>query len=65
MFSRLLKRLRRKNRKQIQVERKEQGFSLYVNGANAERDFPVITTTDSDKSSGKPRLPKTAGGGYF
>lgn len=32
---RLLKRLKTKGRKQIELERKEQGFALYLNGANA------------------------------
>ncbi|VDI30116.1 Hypothetical predicted protein [Mytilus galloprovincialis] len=34
--NRLLKRLRKKSKKQIDIERKEQGFSIYVNGANTE-----------------------------
>jgi hypothetical protein len=35
-----MKRLKKKDPKQIEIERKEQGFSLYVNGANTE-DVPV------------------------
>ncbi|KAK7112200.1 hypothetical protein V1264_011687 [Littorina saxatilis] len=50
--NRLLKRLRRKDRKQIQVERKEKGFSIYVNGANS--DLPTEAVAHS-----RPRV-KTA-----
>ncbi|XP_046378417.2 katanin-interacting protein-like isoform X2 [Haliotis rufescens] len=57
--NRLIKKLREKNSRQIQIERKEQGFALYVNGANAERDLPIAQPTG--KSVGKVKLPKTAG----
>ncbi|XP_067672341.1 katanin-interacting protein-like isoform X2 [Haliotis asinina] len=57
--NRLIKKLRQKNSRQIQMERKEQGFALYVNGANAQRDLPIVAPTG--KSSGKVKLPKTAG----
>ncbi|XP_078316471.1 katanin-interacting protein-like isoform X4 [Crassostrea virginica] len=33
--NRLLKKMRKKSKKQIENERKEQGFSIYVSGANA------------------------------
>ncbi|KAL5018794.1 hypothetical protein ScPMuIL_004516 [Solemya velum] len=35
--NRLLKRLRKKNRRQIENEKKEDGFVLYVNGANQKK----------------------------
>ncbi|XP_076154749.1 katanin-interacting protein [Alosa pseudoharengus] len=35
--NRVLKRLRAKDPKQIELERLEQGFSIYINGANAEK----------------------------
>ncbi|XP_056018588.1 protein KATNIP homolog isoform X4 [Ostrea edulis] len=35
--NRLLKKMRKKSKKQIDNERKEQGFSIYVSGANAGR----------------------------
>ncbi|XP_046573388.1 katanin-interacting protein-like isoform X2 [Haliotis rubra] len=57
--NRLIKKLRQKNSRQIQIERKEQGFALYVNGANAQRDLPIVAPTG--KSAGKVKLPKTAG----
>lgn len=46
--NRLLKRLRRKDQKDVQMERKEKGFSIYVNGANTELPTPT-------KSSGRVR----------
>ncbi|MGH0140106.1 UNVERIFIED_CONTAM: hypothetical protein FKN15_000556 [Acipenser sinensis] len=36
LTSRILKKLKTKDPKQIELERLEQGFSLYVNGANAD-----------------------------
>ncbi len=38
---RLLKKLRRKDNHQIALERREQGFSLYLNGANTTRYGPL------------------------
>ena len=36
-----MRRLRRKDRKQVQLERKEKGFSIYLNGANNELPAPA------------------------
>ena len=63
IFVRLLKRLRQKNKNEIEQERREQGFSLYVNGPHkkqsgkAPNNQPTIPT--QPKTS---RKPKTAGG---
>ena len=54
-FFRLLRRLRRKDRKQVQLERKEKGFSIYVNGANTDLPAPAAA------SHVRPRV-KTATG---
>ena len=53
---RLLKRLRKKDKKQVQLERKEKGFSIYVNGANTDSQVP-------SQAKGRPRV-KTATGMY-
>ena len=51
---RLLKKLKKKNDQQIEMEKKEQGFSIYVNGANVELGRAY--------SRAKSRHTKTAGG---
>lgn len=66
MFFRLLKRLRKKSKKQIDIERKEQGFSIYVNGANTEmlakkQKSQAHQETPQDDRPTSGRL-KTAGG---
>lgn len=56
-FYRLLKKLRRKDRKQVQIERKEKGFSLYINGANTELSAPATNHTQRVKTAtGKSHL---------
>ena len=61
---RLLKRLRKKNKNQIELEQKEQGFSLYVNGPH--KDGQVQQKGTSSKTiptqPKTSRKPKTAGG---
>jgi len=54
---RLLKKLKKKNEQQIELEKKEQGFSIYVNGANVELGRAY--------SRAKSRHSKTAGGEMF
>jgi len=34
LFCRVLKKLKEKDEKQLDLEKREQGFSLYLNGAN-------------------------------
>ncbi len=53
--NRLLKKLKEKDKKQQDLERREQGFSLYLNGANVDLKLGKA----SQKSS---RKAKTAGG---
>ena len=67
VFHRLLKRLRKKNKSQIELEQKEQGFSVYVNGPH--KDGQVAQTQRGTSSKNIPtqplktsRTPKTAGG---
>ena len=67
LFHRLLKRLRKKNKSQIELEQKEQGFSVYVNGPH--KDGQVAQTQRGTSSKNIPtqplktsRTPKTAGG---
>ena len=55
---RVLKKLKAKDDKQIELERREQGFSLYMNGANVGRGFGEAPKF----SPRKPTKPKTAGG---
>ena len=70
VYCRLLKRLRKKSKKQIDIERKEQGFSIYVNGANTEmvakkqQKSPPHKGTPHDDRPTSARL-KTAGGICF
>jgi len=52
----LLKKLKKKNEQQIELEKKEQGFSIYVNGANVELGRAY--------SRAKSRHSKTAGDAY-
>lgn len=61
--NKLLKRLRKKNKNQIELEQKEQGFSLYVNGPH--KDGKVQTKGTSRQTipvqPKTSRKPKTAG----
>ena len=56
---RLLKKLKKKDEQQIELEKKEQGFSIYVNGANVE-----LGRAYSGAKS-RSRHTKTAGGVMF
>ncbi|XP_062508912.1 katanin-interacting protein-like isoform X2 [Corticium candelabrum] len=56
--NRMLKQLRKKDEQQIELERKEQGFSVYVNGANNRGRVGGAVTT---RSGGSKRSSKTAG----
>ena len=58
---RLLKKLKKKNEQQIELEKKEQGFSIYVNGANVE----LGRAYSRAKSRSSSRHTKTAGGKLF
>ena len=68
-FARLLKRLRQKDKNKIDQERREQGFSLYVNGPHKDGKptskspgkQATIPTQPAPKTA---RKPKTAGGMY-
>lgn len=54
--------MRKKNKNEIEKERREQGFSLYVNGPHKESkavNQPTIPTQPTPKTA---RKPKTAGG---
>jgi len=55
---RLLKKLKKKNEQQIELEKKEQGFSIYVNGANVG----LGQAYSRAKSRSSSRHTKTAGG---
>ena len=50
---RLLKKLKEKDEKQLDLEKREQGFSLYLNGANVGLHL---------SGNFRPRKSKTAGG---
>ena len=52
-YYRLLKKLKEKDEKQLDLERREQGFSIYLNGANVD-----LQVSGHHKS----RKTKTAGG---
>lgn len=58
--NRLLKELKKKDDQQIELEKKEQGFSIYVNGANVEFGNVHFRT----KSRSTSRHSKTAGDAY-
>ncbi|XP_078346621.1 katanin-interacting protein-like isoform X3 [Oculina patagonica] len=58
--NRLLKKLKKKNEQQIEMEKKEQGFSIYVNGANVE----LGRAYSRAKSRSSSRHTKTAGDAY-
>jgi hypothetical protein len=54
-----LKRLKEKDVKQIELEKKEQGFSIYLNGANV--DLGRIPHPPTSKDRSQSRQTKTAG----
>ncbi|KAM7448574.1 hypothetical protein ABFA07_003481 [Porites harrisoni] len=58
--NRLLKKLKKKDEQQIELEKKEQGFSIYVNGANVE----LGRAYSRAKSRSSSRHTKTAGDTY-
>lgn len=58
--NRLLKKLKTKDEQQIELEKKEQGFSIYVNGANVELGQGNLHA----KSRSTSRHSKTAGDAY-
>ncbi|NXL90568.1 K0556 protein, partial [Alectura lathami] len=57
--NRLLRRLRRKDPKQIKLEQLEQGFSLYMNGANSELRRYRRKTHSRDYLRNEPRASRT------
>ena len=73
LHCRLLKKLREKDSHQIELEKREQGFALYLNGANlshrSSRHHPQApptrkskrTIADDGKQSDRKRPSKTAG----
>ncbi|CAL1599185.1 unnamed protein product [Knipowitschia caucasica] len=52
--NRILKRLKVKDRKEIELERLEQGFSIYLNGANAEVNRKELPKNYPHKASISP-----------
>lgn len=67
VFFRLLKKMRKKSKRQIENERKEQGFSIYVSGANAGKQrHPSSSRNEERMESPEPETDrqrvKTAGG---
>ncbi|XP_054605101.1 katanin-interacting protein isoform X3 [Nothobranchius furzeri] len=54
--NRILKRLRVKNPREIELEQLEQGFSIYLNGANAESSRKQLKNPKN-----KPEAPQPAG----
>ena len=63
MLLRILKRLKVKDPREIELEQLEQGFSIYLNGANAEasRKQPKSSNHKSVISSPAWRTARTAG----
>lgn len=60
---RLIKRLKIKDPRQIELERLEQGFSIYLNGANAEASRKQPKGSDHKfVSAQSPRGPARAAG---
>ncbi|KAK2147658.1 hypothetical protein LSH36_543g06015 [Paralvinella palmiformis] len=58
--NKIVKKLQTKNPKQIELERKEQGFSLYLNGANTKVKKGESSRTRLNQV--KPRKTKTSAG---
>uniref|UniRef100_A0A3Q4HZ06 Katanin interacting protein n=1 Tax=Neolamprologus brichardi TaxID=32507 RepID=A0A3Q4HZ06_NEOBR len=63
LFSRLLKRLKVKDPKEIELERLEQGFSIYLNGANAEASRKQAKGSNQRSPSSQPPLRPTCTAG--
>lgn len=63
LLFRILKRLRVKNPKEIELEQLEQGFSIYLNGANAECSKKHLKSSDNKSNISLPawRSARTAG----
>ncbi|XP_064613243.1 katanin-interacting protein-like isoform X2 [Liolophura sinensis] len=60
--NRLVKKLKEKDKKQIVLEKREKGFSLYVNGANARcKPRPKVNQISPNQYRPKTRQAKTAG----
>lgn len=58
-----MKKLKEKDKKQIVLEKREKGFSLYVNGANAGcKRRPKTNQISPSQYRPKTRQAKTAGG---
>ncbi|XP_026034659.1 protein KIAA0556 isoform X3 [Astatotilapia calliptera] len=57
--NRLLKRLKVKDPKEIELERLEQGFSIYLNGANAEASRKQAKGSNQRSPSSQPPLRPT------
>ena len=59
-ISRVIKKLKAKDQRQIDLEKKEQGFTLYLNGANAA----LKKASDAPRTArtARRRKLKTAGG---
>ena len=51
-----MKKLKEKDEKQLDLERREQGFSIYLNGANVDLQL---------SGHHRSRKTKTAGGEYY
>ncbi len=58
---RLLSKLRKKDSRQIELEKKEQGFSLYLNGANLSKSNKAPPARKGRPKT-RQRTSKTAGG---
>lgn len=65
LFSRLLKRLKVKDPKEIELERLEQGFSIYLNGANAEASRKQAKGSNQRSPSSQPPLRPTCTAGML
>lgn len=52
---RLLKKLRQKSSHEIELEKKEQGFALYLNGANISQSKRTAVYTSSHRPPGTRR----------
>lgn len=59
-----MKKLQHKSSEQRMLEQREQGFSLYLNGANASLQLPVRVHTRKSTDKQK-RNTKTAGISYL
>uniref|UniRef100_A0AAX7T2Z0 KATNIP domain-containing protein n=1 Tax=Astatotilapia calliptera TaxID=8154 RepID=A0AAX7T2Z0_ASTCA len=63
--NRLLKRLKVKDPKEIELERLEQGFSIYLNGANAEASRKQAKGSNQRSPSSQPPLRPTCTAGML